>query len=248
MASSRQEETTEWVVCVPKQLTQRCYQVLLDAECVARPWQFEGRNGSRIHEYNGQSAIPILKGRLDATSHLALLEILKDPAVSVLLKDKYVSNRRLEPPFVDARIHPERLPIQSDATSPRRPTDTSFTFCELFGGIGGFGVALEKLGGACVFCSEIDDSCRQVYQRNLKVADRHMHSDIYKVADEEFPASVDLLVAGFPCQPFSSLGDQPGFGASDGKLFLQIVRVLKRCKTKAFLLGTFIHNQSTLML
>ena len=88
----------------------------------------------------------------------------------------------------------------------------SFTFCELFAGIGGFGVALEALGGKCVFASEIYAPSIRVYQDNLDTCSMQNHAvsgDIWEVSSSSIPKH-DLLVAGFPCQPFSSLGDQPG--------------------------------------
>ena len=92
----------------------------------------------------------------------------------------------------------------------------SFTFCELFAGIGGFGVALEALGGKCVFASEIYAPSISVYQDNLDTCsmvqnNQAVSGDIWEVPSGSIPRH-DLLVAGFPCQPFSSLGDQPGLG------------------------------------
>ena len=125
----------------------------------------------------------------------------------------------------------------------------------MFAGIGGFGIALEALGGRCVFCSELDELCRMVYATNLlhhhhsssnsnnnntqdRTSQSIMHGDIYKVPDEAFPkpGTLDLLVGGFPCQPFSSLGQQPGLDCPDGHLFLQIVRVLRISQPSTFLL------------
>lgn len=92
----------------------------------------------------------------------------------------------------------------------------SFTFCELFAGIGGFGVALEALGGKCVFASEIYAPSISVYQDNLdtgSMQNQAVSGDIWEVPSGSIPRH-DLLVAGFPCQPFSSLGNQPGLGDS----------------------------------
>ena len=117
--------------------------------------------------------------------------------------------------------------------SPSKGT-ASFTFAELFAGIGGFRLGLESLGGRCVFASEIEPFTREVYILNFGEVPP-IAGDIRKVKDEEIPI-VDLLVAGFPCQPFSALGTQPAFEDDRGLLFHEIVRVLKASKAKSFLL------------
>lgn len=63
-------------------------------------------------------------------------------------------------------------------------------------GIGGFGVALDALGGTCVFASEIDGNCRSMYMANFSTPPQHIHGDIYGVKDSELPnaGSLDLLV------------------------------------------------------
>ena len=131
---------------------------------------------------------------------------------------------------------------------PGTPASGMFTYAELFAGIGGFGVALDALGGKCVFVSELEDHIREQYCHAFQNTEReHCHGDICKVKDNELPRpfssspkidGLDLLVAGFPCQPFSSLGQQPGFADSKGKghLYLEIVRVLNISQPRAFLL------------
>lgn len=186
--------------------------------------------------------------------------------VYLMYKPYTKSKRAHEPPPFDAQIHVERRPLsfqtiesyRSMRNSYRNDTHSfealrrlhpqkqpTFTYAELFAGIGGFGIALDALGGRCTFCSEIDELCRTVYATNLLLHDTHniannsiMHGDIYQVPDEALPQSgtLDLLVGGFPCQPFSSLGQQPGLDCPDGNLFLQIVRVLRISQPSAFLL------------
>lgn len=196
-------------------------------------------------------------------------------------------HRAREPPEIDATIHPERrpnsptesttttchpsrcgtsasttklLPPSKCGTSASPPLDGPvFTYAELFAGMGGFGVALDALGGRCVFCSELEEHLRAVYRHNfvaLPNQRRGIHSnnnkhsesdnspfdiptygDIYQVRDTAFPNSLDILVGGFPCQPFSALGEQSGLGCvKSGNLFQEIVRCLKVSKPQAFLL------------
>lgn len=247
----------EWALTVPPRLTQVAYRILVDAHCVPRPWNLDGRYGSRTHKHGtDRMAIPILSAaRVEACAKTdkVLDDFLRTTdehgslVVEMVYKEYTVSNRAHEPPPFDARIHPERapratlsslvtLPVRTEHPTPE-PTDTAtFTFAELFAGIGGFGVALEALGGECIFCSELEESCRELYAANLHVADENLHGDIYEVTDGCLPETLDLLVCGFPCQPFSSLGQQPGFGCPKGHLFLEIVRVLDVSKPKAFIL------------
>jgi DNA (cytosine-5)-methyltransferase 1 len=148
-----------------------------------------------------------------------------------------MSNRIPKVQLLDASIHPERSPTEKKLSTSRKGA-TEFTFIELFSGIGGFGLALEALGGRCVFASELDEDCRAVYAKNMGPVP--LFGDIYQVPDSSIPSgddAIDLLVGGFPCQPFSNLGTQPGFDDKvKGQLYLQIVRVLKLSQPRAFLL------------
>jgi DNA (cytosine-5)-methyltransferase 1 len=257
----------EWVLVVPPPLTQRVYQLLVETKCVPRGWHIEGRYGSRTHEHcdsgTGQRmiAIPVLSAdhvRNAAIVNSELNVILQSVEeghgnVHLVYKPFTRSKREHAPPPFDAQIHPERAPspdrirfyssLQNVCPWPPKHNaevdpPSTFNFAELFAGIGGFGVALEALGGTCIFCSEFEATCRNVYTTNLHVSAQIVHGDIYSVTDEQLPqcGSLDLLVAGFPCQPFSSLGQQPGLSCPKGNLFLEIVRVLQISKPQAFLL------------
>ena len=91
-----------------------------------------------------------------------------------------------------------------------------FTFIDLFAGIGGFHIALEKLGGKCVFASEIDEKAQEVYEKNFNLRPK---GDITKIDEKDIP-SHDVLCAGFPCQPFSHAGFQKGMGETEELYFL----------------------------
>ena len=137
---------------------------------------------------------------------------------------------------------PKAFPDCSPSEPKKQKQSPLFTFAELFCGIGGFGVALEALGGQCIFASEIDQDCRQVFLENIQLPTKcPLYGDITKVTDDQFPSpssSLDLLVAGFPCQPFSSSGDQPGLDDENGRglLYTHIIRFLRVSQPKAFLL------------
>ena len=116
-----------------------------------------------------------------------------------------------------------------------------FTFIDLFAGIGGMRIAFEKAGGVCVFSSENNKFAQQTYQENFGDLP---HGDITKIPESEIPDH-DILLAGFPCQPFSLAGvskkrsmDLPhGFkDKTQGTLFFDIARIISKKKPSAFLL------------
>lgn len=118
----------------------------------------------------------------------------------------------------------------------------SIIFIDLFAGVGGFRVALEKAGAKCVFSSEIDKFALQVYKANFS---EDADGDITKIAVEDVPAH-DVLCAGFPCQAFSTVGKRKGFSDPRGTLFFDVLRIAKHRKPKVLLLenvkGLLTHN------
>ncbi len=119
--------------------------------------------------------------------------------------------------------------------------DGSYTFIDLFAGIGGLRLAFESAGGRCVYSNEWNKYSQQTYYANFGV---QPDGDITKVDAESIPDH-DILVAGFPCQPFSiagvskknSLGRATGFeDKTQGTLFFDICRILKAKRPKAFML------------
>jgi DNA (cytosine-5)-methyltransferase 1 len=107
-----------------------------------------------------------------------------------------------------------------------------FTFIDLFAGIGGFHIAASENGGQCVFSSEIDMEATKTYKANFTLAP---HGDITKIKTDNIP-SHDLLCAGFPCQPFSIIGNRMGFDDMRGTLFFEIARILKDKKPPLIIL------------
>ena len=103
------------------------------------------------------------------------------------------------------------------------PLTSPFTFIDLFCGIGGFHQALQRLGGECVFASDIDQKCRTVYADNYNMP---VAGDITKIHVEDIPAC-NVVSAGFPCQPFSKSGFQLGFDDDRGNLFFNICKIVK---------------------
>ncbi|KAL3922325.1 MAG: hypothetical protein SGILL_002268 [Bacillariaceae sp.] len=268
---SRPHNVQDHVLVVPRKLTKLAQNVLFSRRASPMSYHLEGRWGSRTFQVDSEHmGIPILGP--EAIQQLCnkfddLQQLIHDiPGVKMQYMP-YVEppkHRAREAPYFDATIHPERAPADFDlkkviekarqTTGPvvRHTKQPVFTYAELFAGMGGFGVALDALGGRCVFCSELQEHLRDVYRHNfVTVPNRRrkrkatsdepieipIYGDIYQVPDEAFPKNLDLLVGGFPCQPFSSLGEQPGFQCQkSGNLFLEIVRVLNVSRPKAFLL------------
>lgn len=108
-----------------------------------------------------------------------------------------------------------------------------FTFIDLFAGIGGTRIAMQSAGGKCVFSSEWDKFCQLTYGA---LFGEIPYGDITKIDKERIPDH-DILVAGFPCQPFSSIGKREGFKhKTQGVLFYEIAKIIKTKRPKAFLL------------
>ena len=131
-------------------------------------------------------------------------------------------------------------------------------FIDLFAGIGGFHLAFHRLGGGCVFASEIDSAARKTYLHNFAEISPDVfnsgcyNDDITKISPQEIP-DFDVLCAGFPCQPFSQAGYKRGFAESKddrGNMFFHICKIIKEKRPKAIFLENVSHllqhdNQKT---
>ncbi len=128
---------------------------------------------------------------------------------------------------------------------PFPPVDNpKFKFIDLFAGIGGFRLAMQNLGGKCVFTSEWDSEAKRTYKANFG---ERPFGDITKEETKAFiPDNFDLLCAGFPCQAFSIAGKRGGFEDTRGTLFFDVAEIIKRKKPKAIFLenvkGLRSHN------
>jgi len=133
--------------------------------------------------------------------------------------------------------------LRAMATSTPVPTESRFTFIDLFAGIGGLRRGFDAIGGHCVFTSEWNKYAQHTYAANFR-DNRPIEGDITKIPTDEIPDH-DVLVAGFPCQPFSiagvskknSLGRQHGFlDETQGTLFFDVARVIRDKNPAAFML------------
>ena len=114
----------------------------------------------------------------------------------------------------------------------------SFTFIDLFAGIGGFHAALKKFGGNAVFVSEIDRAAKIVYENNWIKDDLIISGNIKPLTegDEVLVPKHNVLTGGFPCQPFSKSGNQKGVNEARGTLFFNILKVIESKKPELVLL------------
>lgn len=115
--------------------------------------------------------------------------------------------------------------------TPQKP---KFSFIDLFAGIGGFRVAMQNLGGQCVFSSEWDTAAKRTYLANYG---EMPFGDITSELTKSFiPDNFDVLCAGFPCQAFSIAGYRKGFDDTRGTLFFDVAEIIRRKRPKAVFL------------
>ena len=114
------------------------------------------------------------------------------------------------------------------------PREPCFQFIDLFAGIGGFRVALQNLGGHCIFSSEWDKESKKTYAANFgEVPFGDITSQCVKDA---IPPKFEVLCAGFPCQAFSIAGRRGGFEDTRGTLFFEVAEIILKHKPQAFFL------------
>lgn len=150
--------------------------------------------------------------------------------------DAMVAQGLIDPPVAS---HP-KLELVRSGEQP----DADFTFIDLFAGIGGLRRGFESIGGRCVFTSEWDKYSQKTYRANFPDDDHEINGDITKIEAADIPAH-DVLLAGFPCQPFSiagvskknSLNRPHGFeDKTQGTLFYDVARIIRHHRPAAFLL------------
>lgn len=149
----------------------------------------------------------------------------------------YLKNEILSVPSEPEQLY---IPLKFDVPFPPK-NNPKFKFIDLFAGIGGIRLAYQNLGGKCVFTSEWNNFAKKTYEANFGEVP---FGDITKIDEKAIPDH-DVLLAGFPCQPFSiagvskknALGRKHGFlDETQGTLFFDIARILKHKKPKAFML------------
>lgn len=161
------------------------------------------RNGVKKHYEKGASKF--IKEIVEYKNEEENLNILYDDAEQYLL------------------FEVEKVPFAN-------PINPSFKFIDLFAGIGGFRMALQNLGGKCVFTSEWDKFSQITYRANFGETP---FGDITKESTKSYiPEEFDVLCGGFPCQPFSHAGLKKGFEDTRGTLFFDVADIINRRKEK----------------
>lgn len=137
-------------------------------------------------------------------------------------------------------------------TSLKSKTKSHIRFIDLFSGIGGFHYALYQQGATCVFASEIDPNCREVYRNNFKLLSPNLFKNYPTDSLNKFAGDIttidpntvpdhEVLCAGFPCQPFSISGHKKGFHDTRGTLFFNVMEIVKAKNPKVVLLENVKH-------
>ncbi len=197
-------------------------------------------------------AIPIRTEEVPAVDYLlAARKYLTQGQIAEKLGVDVRTVRRWEvrspgPPAYRVHALQRLLPLE-----PAAERAEGFRFIDLFAGVGGIRIAFEAVGGQCVFTSEWDSYAQKTYATNFAHRE-DIHGDITKVAAKDIPDH-DLLLAGFPCQPFSiagvskknALGRKHGFlDETQGTLFFDVARILKEKRPRGFLLENVKNLQS----
>jgi DNA (cytosine-5)-methyltransferase 1 len=169
-----------------------------------------------LHNYNNgvkahfeEKAIEYIKQIVEYKNENESLSIVEDSAIQQLL------------------FEVENVPFPT-------PKNYKFKFIDLFAGVGGFRLAMQNLGGKCVFTSEWDKEAQKTYKTNFGEVP---FGDITKEETKKFiPNDFDVLCAGFPCQAFSIAGKRGGFDDTRGTLFFDVAEIIKEKKPKAIFL------------
>jgi DNA (cytosine-5)-methyltransferase 1 len=121
------------------------------------------------------------------------------------------------------------------------PKNYTFKFIDLFAGVGGFRLAMQNVGGKCVFTSEWETAAQKTYRENFGEIP---FGDITKERVKNYiPQEFDILCAGFPCQAFSIAGNQKGFADTRGTLFFDIEQIIEKHRPKV----VFLENVKNLV-
>ena len=130
------------------------------------------------------------------------------------------------------RIYNKIINFANECPYAESEGTADFKFIDLFAGIGGIRIPFQELGGKCVFSSEWDKFAQKTYRVNFGEIPQ---GDITQIESNSIP-DFDVLLGGFPCQPFSSAGLKKGFADTRGTLFFEIERIMRDKRPKVFLL------------
>lgn len=174
------------------------------------------------------------------------IEVAKRLGVDAREVRRWISGENRPRDYIIPALQQLGQPVPADQRS-----EGTFTFIDLFAGIGGIRTAFEQTGGFCVYTSEWDSYAQKTYAANFPMS-HAIAGDITAISEDRIPEH-DVLLAGFPCQPFSiagvskknALGRKHGFlDETQGTLFFDVARIIKAKRPKAFLLENVKNLQS----
>jgi DNA (cytosine-5)-methyltransferase 1 len=165
--------------------------------------------------------------------HNGVSKYYKEDALEAL--ENFITYKQEEEKlFIVAEDAMQQLLFEVENVPFPTPENYTFKFIDLFAGIGGFRLAMQNLGGKCVFTSEWDKEAQKTYKVNFGEVP---FGDITKQQIKNYiPEEFDLLCAGFPCQAFSIAGKRGGFDDTRGTLFFDVAEIIKKHKPKAIFL------------
>ncbi len=145
------------------------------------------------------------------------------------------ANYETTPDEMELKVAESAAQYKAKASIPFPPQeDPLFSFIDLFAGIGGFRLALQNLGGKCVFTSEWDKDAQKTYTANF--GEKPFGDITLEETKAEIPNAFDILCAGFPCQAFSIAGKRGGFEDTRGTLFFDVAEIIRQKQPKAIFL------------
>jgi DNA (cytosine-5)-methyltransferase 1 len=139
---------------------------------------------------------------------------------------EFIQNQEANNNYLSVEEARQQLLFEVNDVPFPTPKSYTFKFIDLFAGIGGFRLALQNLGGKCIFTSEWDKEAQKTYRANFGEVP---FGDITKEETKKFiPKEFQVLCAGFPCQPFSHAGLKKGFEDTRGTLFFDVADIINR--------------------
>lgn len=157
------------------------------------------------------------------------------------LLDKYLELTKKEQTNSNRKHSIKELAEEVENVPFPTPYQTTFTFIDLFAGIGGFRLAMQNVGGECVYTSEWNVAAQTTYHKNFG---QYPFGDITDPKNKSYiPETFDVLCAGFPCQAFSIAGHQKGFSDTRGTLFFDIEQIVEKHRPKV----VFLENVKNLV-
>lgn len=157
------------------------------------------------------------------------------------LLDKYIKQQKIKDIALYRKARLNELSREAVNVPFPTPNDSSFEFIDLFAGIGGFRLAMQNVGGECVYSSEWNEAAQNTYHKNFG---QFPFGDITDPFNKSYiPKKFDILCGGFPCQAFSIAGHQKGFSDTRGTLFFDIEQIVQKHRPKV----VFLENVKNLV-